>query len=106
MRNRRLAVIVLASLALPAGAATGQEPQAGVPEFDGWVERTLETFDVPGAAVTIVKDGQVVLARGYGVRRIGDPTPVDERTRFGIASNTKAFTATALGLAVLVTLNR
>ncbi len=100
MRNRRLAVIVLASLALPAGAATGQEPQAGVPEFDGWVERTLETFDVPGAAVTIVKDGQVVLARGYGVRRIGDPTPVDERTRFGIASNTKAFTATALGILV------
>jgi CubicO group peptidase (beta-lactamase class C family) len=47
-----------------------------------------------------VKDGKVVLAKGYGVRRLGEPAPVDARTRFGIASNTKIFTATALGLLV------
>jgi CubicO group peptidase (beta-lactamase class C family) len=40
------------------------------------------------------------LAKGYGVRRLGEPTPVDAKTLFGIASNTKAFTATALGLLV------
>ena len=60
----------------------------------------LRTFDVPGVAVAIVKDGKVVLAKGYGVRKLGEPTPVDERTLFGIASNTKVFTATALGLLV------
>jgi CubicO group peptidase (beta-lactamase class C family) len=48
----------------------------------------------------VVKDGAVVLAKGYGVRKLGDPTPVDAQTRFGIASNTKVFTATALGLLV------
>ena len=42
----------------------------------------------------------MVVAKGYGVRKLGEPTPVDARTLFGIASNTKAFTATALGLLV------
>jgi CubicO group peptidase (beta-lactamase class C family) len=60
----------------------------------------MRTFDVPGIALAIVKDDTVVVAKGYGVRRMGDPAPVDGRTLFGIASNTKAFTATALGLLV------
>jgi CubicO group peptidase (beta-lactamase class C family) len=60
----------------------------------------MKTFGVPGMAVAVVKDGQVVLAKGYGVRKLGEPTPVDAQTLFGIASNTKAFTATALGLLV------
>jgi CubicO group peptidase (beta-lactamase class C family) len=51
-------------------------------------------------AVAVVKDGQVILAKGYGVRKLGETAPVDARTLFGIASNTKAFTATALGLLV------
>lgn len=55
---------------------------------------------MPGLSVAIVKDGKVVLAKGYGVRRMGNPAPVDAGTRFGIASNTKLFTATALALLV------
>jgi len=43
-----------------------------------------------------VKDGKVVVAKGYGVRKLGEPTPVDEHTMFGIGSNTKAFTTAAL----------
>ncbi len=100
--RRPLTPVLIASalllISMPV-RAHAQEP-AGVPDFDAWVERTLRTFEVPGAAVSIVKDGKVVLARGYGVRKLGESTPVDERTRFGIASNTKAFTATALGLLV------
>ena len=60
----------------------------------------MRTFEVPGLALAIVKDDAVVVAKGYGVRKLGDPAPVDARTLFGIASNTKAFTATALGLLV------
>jgi CubicO group peptidase (beta-lactamase class C family) len=48
----------------------------------------------------MVKDDAVVIAKGYGVRKLGEPAPVDARTLFGIASNTKIFTATALGLLV------
>src|SRR5207249_7486528 len=45
-------------------------------------------------------DDAVVLTKGYGVRKLGDAAPVDSKTLFGIASNTKVFTATALGLLV------
>ncbi len=75
--------------------------QMGAPkDLDAYVERVRKEFEVPGLALTIVKDGKVVVAKGYGVRKLGEPTPVDSKTLFGIASNTKAFTATALGLLV------
>ena len=68
--------------------------------FDAYVTQVMKAFEVPGLAVTVVKDGAVVLAKGYGVKKLGDPAPVDAQTRFGIASNTKVFTATALGVLV------
>jgi CubicO group peptidase (beta-lactamase class C family) len=60
----------------------------------------MKTFEVPGMAVAIVKDGKVIVAKGYGVRKLGDPTPVDEHTMFAIGSNTKAFTTAALATLV------
>lgn len=77
-----------------AAAATALPPQLA--DFDAYVADTLKTFKVPGIAVAIVKDGKVVLARGYGVRELGQPAKVDADTLFAIASNTKAFTAAAL----------
>jgi CubicO group peptidase (beta-lactamase class C family) len=47
-----------------------------------------------------VKDGTTVVAKGYGVRKLGDPAPVTEQTLFAIASNTKAFTTAALAILV------
>jgi len=69
-------------------------------EVDKLVERTLKTFEVPGIAVTIVKDGQVIHAKGYGVRSLNSNKKVDEHTLFAIASNTKAFTAATTGILV------
>ncbi len=60
----------------------------------------MKTFDVPGMAIAIVKDGKILVAKGYGVRKLGDATPVDEFTMFGIGSNTKAFTTSALATLV------
>ena len=80
--------------------ALAVQPAAPPPDVDQWVARAMRTFEVPGLALAIVKDDAVVVAKGYGVRKLGDTTPVDGRTLFGIASNTKAFTATALGLLV------
>ncbi|WP_396627634.1 serine hydrolase domain-containing protein, partial [Luteitalea sp.] len=94
--RRCLLVVLFALCLLPAGAFA-QGPPA---DLDAWVARTMSAFEVPGIAVAIVKDGTVVHAKGYGVRRLGDPAPVDDRTLFGIASNTKAFTAAALGMLV------
>jgi CubicO group peptidase (beta-lactamase class C family) len=89
-----------ASAAFASSPVAAQKPAAPPPGFDRYVTQVLETFKVPGAAIAIVKDGKVVLAKGYGVRRLGDATPVDAQTQFGIASNTKLFTASALATLV------
>lgn len=66
-------------------------------EIGTTVEHARSAFDVPGIAVAVVQDGEVVFSRGYG-RRAQDKTsaPVDGRTLFAIGSNTKEFTTTAL----------
>jgi CubicO group peptidase (beta-lactamase class C family) len=67
---------------------------------DRVVERARNSFQVPGIAVAIVKDGKVVLAKGYGQRKLGEAAPVTPETLFAIASNTKAFTTAALAMLV------
>jgi len=67
---------------------------------DAVVERARKTFDVPGIAVAVVKDGRVVYSKGFGVRKLGEAAPVTENTLFGIASNTKAFTSASLAMLV------
>src|SRR4051812_18695221 len=69
-------------------------------EVDELVNRTMKAFDVPGIAVAIVKDGKVVLAKGYGVKSIITQQKVDANTLFGIASNSKAFTSAALAMLI------
>ena len=68
--------------------------------LDRFVQQTMQSFQVPGLAIAIVKDGQVVLSKGYGVKKLAAAEPVSGHTLFGIASNTKAFTATALAILV------
>ena len=87
--------LLFAFLLAPAVAAS-QSPAA----IDSIVARALKTFGNQGVAVAVVKDGKVIVARGYGIKKLGSPEPVGPDTRFGIASNTKAFTATALGILV------
>jgi len=82
-------------LALPAFC----QP-AALGDLDDYIRRAMQTFDVPGVAVAVVKDGQLVLAKGYGVRKLGENAGVDSHTLFGIGSNTKAFTAASLGILV------
>jgi len=94
--TRSIALLLASALVISLGAQAPVAP----PGLDALVERVRSTFDVPGISLAIVKDDKVVVARGYGVRRLGNPTPVDGRTLFGIASNSKVFTATALGLLV------
>ena len=69
-------------------------------EIDSVVEKARIAFNVPGIAVAVIKDGKIIHSKGYGVRSLNSGLPVDENTLFGIASNSKAFTAFALGLLV------
>ena len=90
-------VLLAVVLAFPL-ASTSQS--TAPPDLDSYVAHSMKTFDVPGMAVAIVKDGKILVAKGYGGRKLGDPTAVDEFTTFGIGSNTKAFTSAALATLV------
>jgi CubicO group peptidase (beta-lactamase class C family) len=85
---------LLTVLSVACSFAQGSLPKG----IDEYVERVRKVFEVPGIGLGVVKDGKVLLAKGYGVCRLGEEAVVDSKTLFGIASNTKAFTATALGL--------
>lgn len=76
-------------------AAAAGEALAGI-EAD--ITRALKELEVPGAAVAVVKDGQVILARGFGQRDVERDLPVTERTLFAIGSSTKAFTTFVMGV--------
>lgn len=68
--------------------------------FDEWVAKQLKTLRVPGLAAAVVWQGEVVLARGYGLADVSTKAPVTADTLFGIGSTTKAFTAFAIAEAV------
>ncbi len=55
---------------------------------------------IPGAAMAIIADGEIVLLEGYGVRRLGDKAPVTPNTVFRLASVSKTIAATAAAKAV------
>jgi CubicO group peptidase (beta-lactamase class C family) len=96
--DRRLLPVLF--VLLSAATTLAQPAPVVPPDLDAFVQRVMKSFDVPGVGLAVVKDDRVVVAKGYGVRRMGEPAPVDGKTLFGIASNTKVFTATALGLLV------
>ncbi|WP_290889105.1 serine hydrolase [Arenimonas sp.] len=86
-------------LALPPAAfADTATAAAAAPDVATIADATRRTFEVPGIAVAIIKDGEVVLAEGFGQREAGKPAPVTADTRFAIASLTKAYTSAALSI--------
>lgn len=106
MSGRACLLLLSAALCSPAFAAEAPVPAddsagtvpADLQDLDAYVESVREQFDVPGIAIAIVKDGEIVLERGYGVRKLGEPARVDAHTQFAIASNTKAFTAASISM--------
>jgi CubicO group peptidase (beta-lactamase class C family) len=92
-------MLMLASATLASGGlALAQE--APLQGFDDYVNKAINDWEVPGVAIAIVKNDSVLYAKGYGVRKLGDPTPVNEKTVFAIGSASKAFTAASLAMLV------
>lgn len=88
------------SQAEPDGGTVGSPP-APLADFDAYVREAVGAWEVPGLAVAVVKDGEAVFSRGYGVRGLGREGPadsVDAATLFAIGSTTKAMTAAAIGM--------
>ncbi len=91
-------------LSLQSTSAQSSEHQASASAplkgIDAYVHKVMKQWQVPGLAIAVVKDGKVVLAKGYGIREVGKPGKVDANTLFPIGSITKTMTAEALGTLV------
>src|SRR6478609_11300067 len=71
-----------------------------IQEFDSYVTKSQKEWEVPGLSIAIVKGGQIIFTKGYGVRELGKSDAVDAQTLFSCASTTKAMTATCMGMLV------
>lgn len=71
-----------------------------IARYNAYVAQAVRDWRVPGLTVTVVKDGRVLLKKGYGVRVLGQQERVDTQTLFAMASTTKAMTAACLGMLV------
>jgi CubicO group peptidase (beta-lactamase class C family) len=93
--NRGLCTLALAVLA-PAAFAQPFDPAA----VDAVLQRALKAWQVPGAAVAVVRGDEIVYCKGFGVKELGSAAPVTPETVFPIASCSKAFTTTAMAMLV------
>jgi CubicO group peptidase (beta-lactamase class C family) len=92
-----IAALFLAAVLVVPLVSAQPEPLAG---FDALITKAVKDWRIPGLAIAVVKDDQLVFAHGYGVRELGKPDLVDTHTLFAIGSTTKAMTAALVGMLV------
>lgn len=82
-----LAVMLIASQSYSQSVAVDTKA------LDKYFEEMTRAWDVPSMSIGIVKDGELVFAKGYGVKEVGKKAKPDKNTLYAIASNSKAFTS-------------
>ena len=100
----RTTLILIVALALTSSIAVAQQQQESVEArlngFDAYMEQVMKDWNAPGIGIGIVMGDKLVFAKGYGFRDYGKKLPYTTTTTQPIASNTKLFTAVAVGLLV------
>jgi CubicO group peptidase (beta-lactamase class C family) len=95
-----LFLLIVSALAAFPQSPPSNELRTALKGFDSFVSKVMAEWKVPGLAVSVVKDGRLVYADGFGSRDLGQNLPVTPHTIFGIGSCSKAFTATTMGILV------
>ncbi|MBC7187294.1 MAG: beta-lactamase family protein [Calditrichaeota bacterium] len=95
MKRLILLALLCAATAFPQTAKKGSV-DAKLSLLEKWVEELIEYYHLPGVAVGIVHDQELMYAKGFGYADLSTKTPVTPRTLFRVASITKLFTATAI----------
>ncbi len=94
-RPARLCLLFVLLVSLRVQAA-GLDEKA----IDNIVSRALDAFEVPGMAVAVVRNGETIFQKGYGLRDVERNLPITPHTYFRIGSTSKAFTSAALAVLV------
>jgi len=92
--TKLLSILVL--ITILTFSQTIAQPSFIKDSLDAYIKEGIKDWSIPGLAITIVQEGNIVAMKGYGVKNIQTQEPVDENTLFIIASNSKLFTGTAL----------
>ena len=106
VRKLALCCVTVTGTTTTPGTANAQDAQAPAPaptaltDLATYIAESLPDWNLPGLAVAVVHEGEVVFARGFGVKQVGRDDPVDARTLFQIGSVTKSFAAAAIGALV------
>ncbi|MGH9329962.1 MAG: serine hydrolase [Vicinamibacterales bacterium] len=98
MSRGRVRAVFLAVLVVPLVLTAQQPSSTAFDGFDGFVTGVMREWKGPGLAVAAVRDGTVVLSKGYGYRDVDKQLPVTPQTLMAIGSNTKSFTVTLMGM--------
>ncbi|NIM58137.1 MAG: serine hydrolase [Candidatus Aminicenantes bacterium] len=95
-------LMLIACFLFPVSMAFSKVKEEDIPlkGFEEFAEKVMAEWRVPGMAVGVIKDGEIVYMRGFGYRDVEKQLPVTPRTLFAIGSSTKAFTAMAVGMLV------
>ncbi|MBP6811428.1 MAG: serine hydrolase [Saprospiraceae bacterium] len=93
-------ILMLVMLLGAAAQAQPQDPLTQLSGFDQYMEQLLQNWNAPGVGVGVVVKGKLVFVKGYGYRDYDKKTPITGNTLFQIASNSKLFTAVAVGMEV------
>ncbi|MCI5057944.1 MAG: serine hydrolase [Flavobacteriales bacterium] len=96
MKNYLPLLFLLMSMSLDISA---QNPLSEK-QIDSLVKAAMDTFNVAGVAVAVIKDDSIIHSKGYGYKNIDKKEKVDQNTNFAIASNSKAFACAALAILV------
>jgi CubicO group peptidase (beta-lactamase class C family) len=94
---------LVAALALTSGIVVAQQQESvetRLKGFDAYMEQVMKDWNAPGIGIGIVMGDKLVFAKGYGFRDYGKKLPYTTKTTQPIASNSKLFTAVAVGLLV------
>lgn len=91
-------LLLFVALAFPKSQFAQQK--SSYKKLDAMIVQGMKDWKVPGLATIVVKDGEVVFQKTYGVKNLETKEPVDENTLFNMASTTKAVVALAMGILV------
>ncbi len=83
-----------------AGPVQGPAAVSSTSGIDDYIQGLMQKRHIPGVSIAVVRDGKVILAKGYGVANVELSVPATERTVYQLASVTKMFTATAIMMLV------
>ena len=101
---RFLLALSLCSVLLPLSpsldAQRVTQAPASLTSLDSYIQQAVRDWGIAGLAIAIVQNDSVVYERGFGVREVGKPEPVDAHTIFAIGSNSKLFTSVLAGMMV------